>query len=157
MLYRVAIFSKYCDTSIYRYVSHITSNMHNYSSLVAHFTAKLPRQNGLGQVYISSWKSHYYVCVYKVIVIPLGITTTWTDPDRHKDRIFIEKRRAVQVHLGEVVLLCLTKFFTINIHKSLNTNEGYDTFGNLVRLPRNQGKSWQKSQEIRPHVRNHNL
>ena len=73
----------------------------------------------------------------------------WTDPDRHKDRIFIEKRRAVQVHLGEVVLLCLTKFFTINIHKSLNTNERYDTFGNLVRLPRNQGKSRQKSLEIR--------
>ena len=29
------------------------------------------------------------------------------------------------------------------------TAEGYDTFGNLVRLPRNQGKSQQKSLEIR--------
>ena len=27
--------------------------------------------------------------------------------------------------------------------------KGYDTFGNLVRLPRNQGKSRQKSLEIR--------
>ena len=43
-------------------------------------------------------------------------------------------------------------------------NEEYDTFRNLVRLLRNlvrllrnQGKSRQKSLEIRLHVRNHNL
>ena len=43
---------------------------------------------------------------------------------------------------------------------TLGLTERYDTFGNLVRLPRNQGKSRKKSLEIRkikPHVRNHNL
>ena len=47
----------------------------------------------------------------QVMVIPLGITTTWTDPDGHKDGIFREKYRAVQVHFGEVVLQCITYRF----------------------------------------------
>ena len=38
-------------------------------------------------------------------------------------------------------------------HARLQNNsviiKGYDTFGNLVRLPRNQGKSQQKSLEIK--------
>ena len=36
-------------------------------------------------------------------------------------------------------------------HTSMRSLElkGYDTFGNLVRLPRNQGKSQQKSLEIK--------
>ena len=33
MLYRIAIFSKYRDTSIYRYVSHITSRMNMAAKL----------------------------------------------------------------------------------------------------------------------------
>ena len=32
MLYRIAIFSKYRDTSIYRYVSHITTTDIGYTS-----------------------------------------------------------------------------------------------------------------------------
>ena len=41
-----------------------------------------------------------------VMVIPLGITTTWIDPDGHKDRIFMKKYGAVQVCFGKVVFLC---------------------------------------------------
>ena len=41
-----------------------------------------------------------------VMVIPPGITTTWTDPGGHKDEIFTEKYGAVEVRFGEVVLLC---------------------------------------------------
>ena len=38
----------------------------------------------------------------RVMVIPLGITTTWMDPDRHKDGIFMEKYEAVQVRFSGI-------------------------------------------------------
>ena len=37
----------------------------------------------------------------RVVVIPLGITTTWMDPDRHKDGIFMETYGAIQVCLAK--------------------------------------------------------
>ena len=42
----------------------------------------------------------------QVVVIPLDIITTWTNPDGHKDMTFTEKYEAVQVRFGEVILLC---------------------------------------------------
>ena len=38
-----------------------------------------------------------------VVMIPLGITTTWMDPDSHKDGVFTEKYGAIQVHFDKVV------------------------------------------------------
>ena len=50
-------------------------------------------------------KNPFFMSVQVVVVIPLGIITTWTDPYGHKDRIFMEKYGAVQVYFGKLVLL----------------------------------------------------
>ena len=62
-------------------------------------TAKLPHQNGPGQLYFPL-KSHFYVH-------PGHDDTKWYhhDPDGHKDGIFTEKYGGVQICFHEVVLL----------------------------------------------------
>ena len=60
------------------------------------------QQNLDGSVFLH--KNPFFMSV-QVMVISLGIITTWTDPFVHKDRIFMEKYGAVQVCFGKVVLL----------------------------------------------------
>ena len=96
----------------------------------------LPRQNRLGWLHNSPWKSSLYGCLDcgdmtwyhhdldghkdRIFTENYGGTQFhfaglwwYHNPDRHEDEIFTEKYWAVQVYFGEVALLCLA----LNMYK----------------------------------------
>ena len=53
----------------------------------------------------------------RVMVIPVNITTTWIDPDGHKDGVSMEKYGAVQVYFGEEDLLYMCNLlYLLTLH-----------------------------------------